>query len=105
MVHTIHCLTNKKIVIAKHANRRDKLKFTHVASRHLSYKTAFLKDINSGLEQEEKTLTKYWQTGELQQLKNKTNSLKILHLNISSIKYHFAGFLDVLTTFGIQSKD
>ena len=36
-----------------------KLKFTHVAPKHVSNKTAFLEDINSASRQDEKTLTKY----------------------------------------------
>ena len=36
-----------------------KLKFTHVAPKHVSNKTAFLEDINSAPRQDEKTLTKY----------------------------------------------
>ena len=45
--------------------------------------------MNSASEQDEKTLTKYCLTSELHQLKNKIDSLKILHLNISSLQYHF----------------
>ena len=52
--------------------------------------------------QDEKTLTKYWLTSELHQLKNKANSLKILHLNISSLQYHFAELHTPLTTSEIQ---
>ena len=52
--------------------------------------------------QDEKTLTKCWLTSELHQLKNKANSLKILHLNISSLQYHFAELHTPLTTSEIQ---
>ena len=45
--------------------------------------------MNSASEQDEKTLTKYCLPSELHQLKNKIDSLKILHLNISSLQYHF----------------
>ena len=69
-----------------------KLKFTYLASKLVSNKTAFLEDINWASELDEKTLTKYWLPSELHQLKNKTNSLKILHLNISSLQYHFVEF-------------
>ena len=54
------------------------------------------------LEQDEKTLTKYWLPSELNQLKIKTNSLKMLHLNISSLQYHFAELHTLLTTSEIQ---
>ena len=48
-----------------------KLKFTNVAPKHVSNKTAFLEDINSASEQDEKTLTKCWLPSEVRQLKNK----------------------------------
>ena len=53
-------------------------------------------------EQDGKILTNYWQLGELHQLKNKCNSLKILHRNISSLQYHFAKFHTPLTTYEIE---
>ena len=79
-----------------------KLKFTHVAPKHVSNKTAFLEAINSASKQDEKTLTKYCLQSELHQLTNKTNSLKILHLNISSLQYHFVELHTLLTTSEIQ---
>ena len=39
---------------------------------------------------------------ELHQLKNETNSLKIIHLNISTLWYHFAELHTLLTTSEIQ---
>ena len=48
------------------------------------------------LEQEEKTLTKYWQPVELHQLKNETNNLKIVHLNISTLKVSFYGIFQFI---------
>ena len=79
-----------------------KLKFTHVAPKHVPNNTAFLEHINLASEQHEKALTKYWLPSELHQLKSKTNSLKILHLNISSLHYHFVELHTLLTTTEIQ---
>ena len=73
------------------------LKFTRVASKHVSNKTSFLKEIDPASEQDEKILTKYWKPGELHQLKNETNSLEILHLNIFSLQYNFAELHFLLT--------
>ena len=79
-----------------------KLKFTRVSSKHLWNKTAFLEDINLASKQDEKTVTKYWLPSELHQLKNKTNSLKIICLNISYVQYHFEELHILLTTSEIQ---
>ena len=57
-----------------YTDRGKKLKFTHVAPKHVSNKTAFRRFyrsifINSASEQDEKTITKYWPPSELHQLK------------------------------------
>ena len=54
-----------------YTGKSKKLKFTNVAPKHVSNKTAFLEDINSASEQDEKTLAKCWLPSEVRQLKNK----------------------------------
>ena len=49
-----------------------------------------------------KTLTKYWQPGEVHKPKSKANNLNIFHLNISYLKYDFEEFHTLLTTSGIE---
>ena len=79
-----------------------KLKIHSGSSKTWVKQTVFLEDINLASEQDEKTLTKYWLLSELHQLKDKTNSLKILHQNISSLQHHFAELHTLLTTSEIQ---
>ena len=93
------CTTNEEFL---NTVKGKKLKFTHAATKHVSKKTAFLQDINLASEQDENTFTKYWLPSELHQLKNKTNILKIRHLNNSSLQYHFAELHILLTTSEIQ---
>ena len=79
-----------------------KLKFPHAATKHLSNKTAFSEDINSASKQDEKTVTKYRLPSELHPLKDKTNSPKIINLNISSLHYNLAELHTLLTTSETQ---
>ena len=76
-----------------------KIKFTHVAEKQRSSKIKIFNKINSVSENSEHgSWTEYWDPSKINELENSKNSLNFLHLNISSLPYHFSELQTLLSS-------
>ena len=65
------------------------IKFTHVTEKQKSSKINFFNKINTISVKSGHDQTEYWNPGETNKHENRKDSLNFLHLNISSLPYHF----------------
>ena len=75
------------------------MKFTHVAEKQRSSKIKFFNKIiavseNSG----HSDRREYWDPGKINEPENNKNSVNFLHLNISSLPYHFSELQTLLSS-------
>ena len=69
-----------------------KIKFTHVAEKRKSSKIKLFNKINTISVKSGHDRTEYWDPGEINEPENSKDTLNFLHLNISSLPYHFLNY-------------
>ena len=80
-----------------------KIKFTLVAEKQRSSKIKFFNKINTVSENSDHVgRTMYWDPGKISKTENGKNSLNFLHLNISSLPYHFSKLQTLLSSVIIK---
>ena len=75
-----------------------KIKFTHVAKKQEPNKIKFINKINTASENSGHSRTEYRDPGEINEPENRKNILNFLHLNISSLPYHFSELQTLLSS-------
>ena len=76
-----------------------KIKFTLVAEKQRSSKIKFFNKINTVSENSDHGgRTMYWDPGKINKTENGKNNLNFLHLNISSLPYHFSKLQTLLSS-------
>ena len=73
-----------------HTVKGKKIKFIHVTEKQKSGKIKFFKKINTVSENSRRGRTEYWDPGKINEPENSKNRLNFMHLNISSLLYHFS---------------
>ena len=75
-----------------------KIKFTHIAEKQRSSKIKFFNKVNAASENCGHGRNKYWDPSKINEPENSKNSLNFLHLNISSLSYHFSELQTLLSS-------
>ena len=76
----------------------EKIKFTHVAEKQKSSKIKLFNKINTISVKSGHDRTEYWDPGEINEPENSKDTLNFLHLNISSLPYHFSELRTLLSS-------
>ena len=74
------------------------IKFTHVAEKQKSRKIKFCNKFNTISVKSGHDGTEYWDPGKINKPENSKDSLNFLHLNISSLPYHFSELQTLLSS-------
>ena len=83
-----------------HTIKGKKIKFTHLTKKKLMAEAGFFQPINSNFDA---NLDKYYLPSDFRQIKmDVKNNLNFLHLNISSLPYHFPELRTLLATSEIE---
>ena len=80
-----------------------KIKLTHVGEKQKSSKIKFFTKINTILVKSGHDQTQHCDPGEINEPQNSKDSLNFLHLNISSLPYHFSELQTLLSSTKVNS--